>query len=87
MTLRFDGDMEGVDAANGTRVVVERGVMTFLAVAGALEEGGWFSASEDCGDWDGVLSIGGGVGDRNVCTILSAIGLATEGGASASPLT
>ena len=65
-------------------MVVERGVTAFRAVAGAFEEGGWFSASEDCGDWVGVLSLGGGVGDRNSCTVLSSTALGSEGPAIGS---
>ena len=64
MTLRFEGDIEGVVAASGIRFVVECGVMVFFVAAEGLEEGGWFSASEDWGDWEGVASIGVGVGDR-----------------------
>jgi hypothetical protein len=64
MTLRFEGDKHGVVGANGMRFAGERGVTVFFVAAEGLEEGGWFSASEDWGDWVGVASIGAGVGDR-----------------------
>ena len=47
MTLRLEGDMDGVVGANGIRFAVECGVAVFFIAAEGLEEGGWFSASDD----------------------------------------
>ena len=71
--LRLDGERMGV-LASGMRVVVvrgvdayvtgatERGVGVFLVVIEGRDDGGWFSASDDWGDADGISSRGGGVG-------------------------
>jgi len=40
------------------------------ALAEGLEDGGWFSASEDWEDSAGVISFGGGVGERRGATAL-----------------
>ena len=66
MTFRFEGDRDGVVGANGMRFVVERGVAVLFVAAEGLDEGGWFSASEDWGDLEGVASNGAGVGDRTI---------------------
>lgn len=64
MTFFFDGEVLGVVAASGMRVAAERGVVSLFDLVDGMVDGGWFSASEDWGDWDGVRSLGGGVAER-----------------------
>ena len=57
--FRFDGLAFGVLVASGTRMVClldEPDARGRLADFGGRVDGGWFSASDDCGDADGVRS-------------------------------
>ena len=72
--FRFDGDRAwGVSAIGASAILL-------VCVALGLEDGGWFSASEDCGDGDGdtgvcfaivavVTALGGVAGARSLSTI------------------
>ena len=62
MGLRLDGD--GVAATIGARAVCCFGVVDRGGRDDeGREDGGRFSASDDCGDNDGVVSWAGGRGD------------------------
>ena len=73
--LRFEGEMLGVLVASGMRVVVAWGLTAFLMLAGGFEDGGWFSASEDWGDADGVRCLGGDVCDGGGLASFAGAGL------------
>lgn len=47
--LRFDGEPRVGVAATGASA-------TRLTLAAGFDDGGWFSASEDWGDWDGEMA-------------------------------
>ena len=49
--LRFDGEPRVGVAATGARATRLR-----VALPAGLDEGGWFSASDDCGDCDGEIA-------------------------------
>ena len=60
MTLRFEGEVLRIGVV---AVVVGAGARTVVCLVSALggaaaglDEGGWFSASEDWGDWEGEMA-------------------------------
>ncbi len=63
MMFRFEGEAVGVLAARGIRAVAAlAGEAMGRGVLIRRDDGGWFSASEDCGEGEGVTPFGGGVG-------------------------
>ncbi len=66
MMFCFEGNVVGVVAANGTTVVCASGGATGTTCEGR-DEGGRFSASDDCAEGDGIGGVSSRMGGFGAC--------------------